>query len=96
MDKLKFRNNRTAFRYEALDGDDLVSQIDYLLEDDVVTITHTGTPPRYRGHGLAARLTKFALDDIQAAGLKIVPLCSFTTSFVAEHPEYACLVVPRR
>lgn len=96
MTEIEHRRNAAAFRYEALDGDEVVSQIDYLSEGGVVTITHTGTPARYRGRGLAAGLTRFALDDIRASGMKVVPLCSFISSFIADHPQYADLVVARR
>lgn len=95
MAEVELRNNPPAFRYEAFEGDELVSHIDYLLDDNVVRVTHTSTPPKYRGRGLAGRLTEFALDDIRARGLRLQPLCSFTATYVADHPEYAALVVRR-
>lgn len=95
MSDIELRHNAPAFRYEALEGGELVSQIDYLVDDDVVTITHTGTPPQHRGRGLAGRLTTFALDDIRASGRKLVPLCAYTAAFVVDHPEYAELVSRR-
>lgn len=92
MPELEMCNNAEAFRYEAWEGDELVSQIDYYIDGPVLTITHTGTPPRHRHRGLASRLTEYALRDIGAAGLKVVPLCPFTASYIADHPEYAVLV----
>lgn len=92
MADLELRNNKAAFRYEALQGDELVSQIDYLVDGDVVSLTHTGTPPQHRGRGLAGELTRFALDDIRANGQLVLPLCPFSASFITENPEYADLV----
>lgn len=95
MADLTLRKNPAAFRFEAHEGVELVSQIDYYVVGDVVRITHTSTVPKYRGRGLAGRLTAFALDEIGAAGQKVAPLCSFTASFIADHPEYAGLVRSR-
>ncbi len=92
MAELEMRKNAGAFRYEAWEGDEMVSQIDYFINGQVLTITHTGTPPRHRHRGLASRLTTFALDDIRGSGLRVVPLCPFTASYIADHPEYSELV----
>lgn len=89
MADLEFRNNRAAFRYEALEGTELVSQIDYLIDGDVVSMTHTGTPPQHRGRGLAGKLARFALDDVCEQQQKVAPLCPFIASFITENPEYA-------
>ena len=49
MANLEFRDNKAGFRYEALEDGELVSQIDYTIDGDVMTFTHTGTPPQHRG-----------------------------------------------
>ena len=96
MANLEFRNNEAGFRYEALEGGELVSQIDYTVDGDAMTFTHTGTPPQHRGRQLADKLTRWALDDVRARGRKIVPLCPFTASFVSQHsPDYDDIVVQR-
>ncbi|MDI9627441.1 MAG: GNAT family N-acetyltransferase [Acidobacteriota bacterium] len=92
MADLELRHNAGAFRYEAWEGSELVSQIDYFVDGDVLTITHTGTPPRHRHRGLASQLTGFTLDDLRASGRKVLPLCPFTASYIASHPQYQDLV----
>lgn len=92
MAELELRNNPEAFRYEAIEDDTLVSQIDYTVNGDVVSFTHTGTPVAHRNRGLAAQLTAFALDDVRASGRKVAPLCPYTAAYVTSHPEYADLV----
>lgn len=92
MAEVEFRNNPAAFRYEAILDEVLASQIDYLIEGDVVSLTHSGTPTQYRGRGLASGLAKFALDEIRASGRKVVPLCPYVASYIADNPQYADLV----
>lgn len=92
MADLELHHNAGAFRYEAWEGSEMVSQIDYFVDGDVLTITHTGTPPRHRNRGLASQLTEFALDDVRASGRKVLPLCPFTASYIADHPQYKDLV----
>ncbi|NLA29090.1 MAG: N-acetyltransferase [Propionibacterium sp.] len=96
MANLEFRDNKAGFRYEAFEGSELVSQIDYTIDGDVVSFTHTGTPPQHRGRRYADRLTHWALDDVRATQRKVVPLCPFTASFISDHaPAYDDLVAQR-
>lgn len=76
-------NRFTAF----VDGHRCV--IDYLLNDGVMKITHTGVPDAVGGRGIAAEMTKFALDTARRDGLKVVPICSYTVAYVRRHPEYS-------
>jgi predicted GNAT family acetyltransferase len=40
------------------------------------------------GRGIAAELTKFALDTARANGWKVRPLCSYAEVYMRRHPEY--------
>ncbi|NLH71357.1 MAG: N-acetyltransferase, partial [Brooklawnia sp.] len=40
----------------------------------------------------ASQLTGFTLDDLRASGRKVLPLCPFTASYIASHPQYQDLV----
>ena len=66
--------------------------LDYTLQDQVMTITHTGVPDALGGRGLAAQLTKFALDHARAQSWKVIPRCSYAAVYVQRHLEYAALV----
>ena len=66
--------------------------LDYTLQDQVMTITHTGVPDALGGRGLAAQLTKFALDHARAQQWKIIPRCSYAAVYVQRHTEYAALL----
>lgn len=67
--------------------------LDYHLNGQTMTITHTGVPEAVGGRGLAAALTCFALDYARQAGWSIVPLCSYSALYIKRHPQYQDLVV---
>jgi predicted GNAT family acetyltransferase len=66
--------------------------LDYTLKDHLMTITHTGVPDALGGRGLAAQLTKFALDHARAQQWKVIPRCSYAAVYVQRHTEYAALL----
>lgn len=65
--------------------------LDYQLRDGQLHITHTVVPVALRDQGLAATLTRAALEYAQAEGLKVVPACAYAAGFLHRHPEYAGL-----
>ena len=79
-------------RYVARFGDEHVAEIDYIPQDSLLYVTHTGTASQWRQCGIAARITRYALDDMRSRGLSVRAGCSYTRSFLAEHREYADLI----
>jgi len=73
-----------------VDGHDC--ELDYHLADGRMVITHTGVPPQVGGRGIAAELTRAALETARARGWRVVPLCSYAAAYVRRHAEYADLV----
>ena len=63
-------------------------EIDYRLSDGVMTITHTGVPAAVGGRGVAAELTRFALETARTNGWKVVPACSYADAYMRRHPEF--------
>jgi predicted GNAT family acetyltransferase len=55
-------------------------------------LTHTEVPQELSGRGIGSRLARGVLDDIRAAGLKVVAKCPFMAGYIGKHPEYADLV----
>lgn len=95
IEQLKVYHNEAASRFEAeIAG--LFAVVDYERRGEVLYITHTGTPLRYRGQGIAGKVTEAALDYAQRTGLHVVPLCSFTSSYIRRHPHYQSLVQSER
>jgi predicted GNAT family acetyltransferase len=62
--------------------------LEYRLSGSVMTITFTGVPAEVGGRGIAAKLTRAALDAARVEGWKVVPACSYAAAFIRRHPEY--------
>lgn len=73
-----------------LDGHRCV--LDYTLNNKVMTVTHTGVPSELGGRGLAAEITKFALDHARAQGWTVIPQCSYVAAYIKKHPEYEAIL----
>lgn len=65
--------------------------IDYRLSGATMAITHTVVPASLGGRGIAAELTKFALESARKLGWKVLPECSYAAAFLDKHAEYADL-----
>jgi uncharacterized protein len=65
----------------------------YRLAGDVMQIVHTEVHPALQGRGIAAALVDAAFVHARAAGLKVLPLCSYVRAWVRRHPEARSMVV---
>ena len=85
------RKNPLTNRYEL----DLEGKLAYLAYEErpngAVVFTSTFVPPELRGKNVAAILTRFALEDVRAQGLTVVPLCAYAAAYLERNPEYADL-----
>ena len=91
LDNVIVANNEQAHRFEAtVDG--LRSLITYRRFPDRIVFEHTEVSEPLRGKGLAAKLTRTALDFARANHLRVVPLCPYVASFIRKHREYQDLV----
>lgn len=77
-----------ARRQFALDVEGHPCVIDYRFADGTMTITHTSVPQAVGGRGIAADLTRAALEHARAQGWKVVPACSYAVSFMKRHHEF--------
>lgn len=83
-------HNESARRFEVALGDEL-AELDYYLRDNTMVITHTGVPRAWEGRGIAAALTKTALEYARSEGLTVAPLCSYVAAYMRRRPEYGNL-----
>lgn len=83
-------------RYEAFVGDQYVGYLDYLSEPEQVVVTHTVVHSQFAGHGYAAHLVKYVLDDIAKSGKQVVPVCSYVGDFIEKNPQYAAMATEVR
>lgn len=87
LDAIVVTHNVEAHRFEAtVDG--LRSLLTYRLFPDRIVLEHTEVPPPIERHGIAAKLTRTALDFARANHLRVVPLCPYVSSFLRRHREY--------
>ncbi|MFD0916748.1 GNAT family N-acetyltransferase [Pseudahrensia aquimaris] len=57
--------------------------------DSMIIIDHTSVPDSLRGGGYGQALVARAVEDMRAAGKKILPLCPFAATQFRRHPEHA-------
>ncbi len=84
-------HNEAQQRFECTEEGHLCV-LDYQLGGTLMTITHTGVPEAVGGRGIAADLTRHALDTARSRGWKVRPVCSYAAVYIKRHPEYQDLV----
>jgi uncharacterized protein len=84
-------NNKARHRFE-LEVEGHLATEHYRLDGDVIIFEHTEVPPELGGKGVGGKLVQGALDQVRAAGLKLVPQCPFVKGWIDKHPDYADLV----
>jgi predicted GNAT family acetyltransferase len=89
---MEVRDNPDQCRYELFVDAELVGIADYDVVGTTVVMPHTEIDPPRRGQGLGAVLVQGALDDVRAAGRKVVPRCWYVAQFIENHAHYADLV----
>src|SRR5580698_6428848 len=83
---MRIEHDRAAHRFSTVvDGERAV--LDYGLDGNTMTITHTGVPQPIAGRGIAAELVRSALAAARAQGWKVVPACSYAADYIAKNPE---------
>lgn len=93
FEHVTIKNNEAQQRYEAeISG--RLAVIEYEQGPERILIMHTEVPQELEGHGIAAKMAQFALDDARARHLAVVPLCPYVASYIRQHQEYADLVSP--
>ncbi|MDQ6647495.1 MAG: N-acetyltransferase [Pseudomonadota bacterium] len=84
---LIIEHNSSAHRFETC-MDDQLCVLDYSLDGDVMTMTHTGVPAVVGGRGIASCLTRAALTKARSEGWTVVPACSYVASWMKRHQEF--------
>ena len=84
-------DNPAERRFTLQHGRDMAF-VAYRHAGDRIEMIHTEVPPALAGQGIGSALVRGALDQVRAAGLRVVPRCSFVAGFIGRHPEYRSLV----
>jgi predicted GNAT family acetyltransferase len=88
-----FRDNAAAGRYE-LDHEHGPSFAEYQDRGEARLIMHVETPDAARGKGYAAQLMAAVVESARAAGLKLVPRCSYAVAYFRRHQDAADVLAP--
>ena len=91
LDNVTVTHNEEAERFEMLVYG-LRALLTYRRFPDRIVFLHAEVPPSLESQGLAAKLTRFALDFARANQLRVVPRCPYVSSFIRKHTEYQDLV----
>lgn len=85
--ELNIINNEKEHQFEAKVENE-IAYIYYSVKEDILQILSTQVPKNLEGKGIAAALTKFALEYARANNLLVQPICSYTVAYMKKHPEY--------
>lgn len=81
-------NNTGEHRYEISYGDRPAGFAAYRQHADRLVFTHTEVGDEFSGKGLGSVLARHAVEDANARGMTIVPVCPFIAAWLRKHPEY--------
>ena len=93
MSEILFTDDPEKQRYIATQNNHVVALAEYRATTGALMLTHTEVNQDLEGQGVGSSLIRFALDDIRAKGLHVVPMCPFVVAFIKRHrAEYLDLV----
>lgn len=93
LDEVSVINNEQAHRFEAtVNGRRAL--ITYRRYPGKIVFDHTEVPEPLEGKGLAAKLTRVALDFARTNQLRVVPLCTYVTAYIRKHSDVHDLLSP--
>jgi predicted GNAT family acetyltransferase len=89
---IALRDNQEQRCYEILVEGEVVGSTPYERAGRTTSLYHTEVDNRFERRGLGARLVRYALEDVRARGMRLLPYCPFVRSYIVRHDEYLDLV----
>ena len=88
---LTITHDEQAKRFEtSIDGH--TGYISYQERDDTLVYDHTIVPQELGRRGIGSALVKHALNYAREQNKKVIPQCSFVSSYISKHPDYQDLL----
>ncbi|WP_235681351.1 GNAT family N-acetyltransferase [Tomitella gaofuii] len=81
-------HNAQRNRFEIFVDDALAGFAAYVPADGARDFDHTEVGAEFGGRGLAGKVVAAALADTEAAGLSVIPTCSYVRKFVTKNAEH--------
>ncbi|PKO06313.1 MAG: GNAT family N-acetyltransferase [Chloroflexi bacterium HGW-Chloroflexi-3] len=69
--------------------DDPAAQIEYEVDQGILTIFSTDVSASLQGQGIGQQLVACAVDFARKNQLKIIPVCPYAKKQFEKHPEYS-------
>jgi len=88
----KVIHNESNHRFEVHLSDGELAQLAYLRKDGSLDLAHTEVPRQWEGRGIAAELTRTALEYAREFRLSVIPSCAYVQAYLRRHSEYQTLV----
>lgn len=86
-DRINVIQNAEENRFEVwIEG--LLSKLDYTENGGSIAMTHVGVPVEFRGMGIAAIITRSALEYARSKSLRVIPICPYVISYLRRNPQY--------
>lgn len=85
-------NNRFVVHFHDGHGDNNSGELVYRRDGDVLHLVHSQVPANRQGQGLGGRLMAAALANIEAANLKVQPVCRYTQHYINRNKRWHSLL----
>ncbi len=77
-----FQHNTSRSRYELISNEpesrgQVIAHVEYATNDNDITIVRVYTNPEYRGSGWAAKVTEYAIREIEKQHTNWIPACPY-------------------
>jgi predicted GNAT family acetyltransferase len=90
LPEIKLEDSGSKGRYILRSPQGAVAEMTFSkVGEHMIIIDHTEVPDAFRGQGVGLRLVARAVEDMRAAGRKIIPLCPFANAQFRRHKEWA-------
>jgi predicted GNAT family acetyltransferase len=93
MTQSSVRHNEKDERFES-DAEGGVAFVEYIIDGDEITFTHTEVPKQAEGKGVAGRLVADAMSYARGAKLRVIPQCEYVSAWLKRHHEYDDILHP--
>jgi predicted GNAT family acetyltransferase len=87
------RHNEKDERFES-DAEGGLAFVEYIIDGDEITFTHTEVPKQAEGKGIAGKLVSSAMSYARGANMRVIPQCAYVAAWLKRHHEYDDILHP--
>jgi len=80
-------DNKDKKRFEATVQEQTVL-VDYKIEKGIIYLNRVKVPTELEGKGVGSSMVEQVLQEIEAKGLKLVPVCPFVKYYINKNPKW--------